>query len=276
MRHRAAWRRSRGCRRCPSRAARWISWIASRSKMRRLAQAAGATVRCACRGVELGHQYSPGVVDVEVVEPARRAVAAEVAGVAPSTSARSSSPRSSARVLVAHLLLDAVGAEARDRAAHVQVRLVDRVAERLARVAADDEPALLRHERAHVPDRAAHHDVHALHRDPAARRRVAADHDAARRGRWRRPTGSRCPPRRPSPDMMFSAHAHARVAVHADGRLLVHAGAVVAGVALDLDLDRRVDPDGDRVRAARVEHAPAARRRRRRPRAAPRSARAAG
>ena len=32
-------------------------------------------------------------------------------------------------------------------------------------------------------------------------------------------------------------------------------------MALDLDLDRRVEPDGDRVRAARVEDAPAARRR---------------
>ena len=42
-------------------------------------------------------------------------------------------------MLVAQLLLDAVGAEARDRAADVEARLVDRVAERLAGVAADDE-----------------------------------------------------------------------------------------------------------------------------------------
>ena len=53
---------------------------------------------------------------------------------------------------VAQLLLDAVGAEAGDRAAHVDVRLVHRVAERLAGVAEHDEPPRLRHERAHVAD----------------------------------------------------------------------------------------------------------------------------
>ena len=42
-------------------------------------------------------------------------------------------------MLVAHLLLDAVGAEARDLAADVDPRLVDRVAEVLAGVAADDQ-----------------------------------------------------------------------------------------------------------------------------------------
>ena len=61
------------------------------------------------------------------------------------------------------------------------------------------------------------------------------------------------------PDMMFSATPTPGVAVHAHGRLLVHAGAVVARVALDLDLDGRVDPDRERVRAARVQHAPVAR-----------------
>ena len=47
--------------------------------------------------------------------------------------------------------------------------------------------------------------------------------------------------------------AGARVAVHAHGRELVHPGAVVAGVALDLDLDLGVEPARDRVRAVRVE-----------------------
>ena len=78
------------------------------------------------------------------------------------------------------------------------------------------------------------------------------------------------------PDMMFSATPDAGVAVHAHGGVLVHAGAVVAGVALDLDLDRRVDAGGERVRAARVEHPPAPRPVVARPRAARRSARAAG
>ena len=78
-------------------------------------------------------------------------------------------------VLVAHLLGDAVGAERRDVAAHVDARLVDRVAERLARVAADHQPAGLRHERAHVADVAADHDVDALHRDAAPRSGIALD-----------------------------------------------------------------------------------------------------
>src|SRR6476659_332585 len=50
-----------------------------------------------------------------------------------------------------------------------------------------------------------------------------------------------------------------RPAAHADGRLLVHPGPVVAHVALDLGLDRGVQADGERVRAARVDDAPARR-----------------
>ena len=61
------------------------------------------------------------------------------------------------------------------------------------------------------------------------------------------------------PDMMFSATPDPGVAVHAHGGVLVHAGAVVAGVALDLDLDRRVDPGRERVRPARVGDPPARR-----------------
>ena len=75
-------------------------------------------------------------------------------------------------------------------------------------------------------------------------------------------------------DVLGAAHAH--VAVHADGGLLVHAGAVVARVALDLDLDRSVDPHGERVRAARVQARASGRGEpSRRSRAARRSARAA-
>ena len=59
-------------------------------------------------------------------------------------------------------------------------------------------------------------------------------------------------------------HADAAVAVDADGRVLVHAGAVVADVAVDLDLVGTVESDRDRVLAAWVEHAHAAARRRRR------------
>src|SRR5204863_1137525 len=78
-------------------------------------------------------------------------------------------------------------AEAGDRAAHVEVRLVQRVAERVAGVAAYDKRAALGHERAHVPDLSAHGDVDALHRDAAARGRVAVDdEEAAAAGRTRR------------------------------------------------------------------------------------------
>ena len=50
--------------------------------------------------------------------------------------------------------------------------------------------------------------------------------------------------------------ARAGVAVDDDRRLLVHAGAVIADMSLDLDRDRRVDADGDRVLPARIEDAP--------------------
>ena len=40
--------------------------------------------------------------------------------------------------------------------------------------------------------------------------------------------------------------------------LLVHAGAVIADMAVDLDGDRRVEARGDGVAPARVEHAPVA------------------
>src|SRR5262249_55396310 len=49
-------------------------------------------------------------------------------------------------------------------------------------------------------------------------------------------------------------HANATVAVHADRRLLVHAGAVVTDVTVDLDLVGRVEPDRDGVPSARVAH----------------------
>src|SRR4029079_1401776 len=53
--------------------------------------------------------------------------------------------------------------------------------------------------------------------------------------------------------------AGARVAVHAHGRALVHAGAVVADVPVDLHLDVGVETARDRVGAARVDDAPVTR-----------------
>ena len=102
------------------------------------------------------------------------------------------------------------------------------------------------------------HDVHALHRDAAARRGVAADHEqAAAAGGARRL--ARVAVDDDGPGHHVLGHPDAAVAVHAHGGVLVHAGAVVAHVAVDLDLDRRVDAGRQRVRPARVEHAPAPR-----------------
>ena len=109
----------------------------------------------------------PGVVDVEVVELPRRPVSPELPGVGVDSGPFEEAAQLR-RVLLKELLLDAVGAQRRDASANIEVGLVDRVAERLARVAADDQRAALRHERSHVPDRAAHHDLDPLHRDAAA------------------------------------------------------------------------------------------------------------
>jgi hypothetical protein len=65
---------------------------------------------------------------------------------------------------------------------------------------------------------------------------------------------------RPGHDVLRETHAG--VAVHAHRRALVHAGAVVAHVALDVDLDIRVDADRHRVPPARVHHVPTGVRRR--------------
>src|SRR5690242_7969125 len=87
----------------------------------------------------------------EVVEGAAGAVAAELRRVVGQARVGQQLGELGA-VLVAHRLLDAVRAEAPDAAADVEARLVDRVAEAVARVAADDHPAGLGHERAHRPD----------------------------------------------------------------------------------------------------------------------------
>src|SRR5579871_5604087 len=154
----------------PSRAARWISQIAWRSNV--------ADSRSEGRGPGIQPiSVCPRVVAVEVVEAARRAVAPEAVEAADAGAIEQLAQLG--LVLGAQLLLDAVGAEPRDLAADVDARLVQRVAEAIAGVAAHHQPALLRHERAHVTDRPADDDVDALHRDPAAARRVAPDHEQA-------------------------------------------------------------------------------------------------
>ena len=154
-------------------------------------------------------------------------------------------------VLGPHLLGDAVGAQRRDIAAHVDARLVDGVAERLAGVAAHHEPSGLRHEGAHVADVAADDDVDALHRNAAPRSGIALDHQQpAVRGGTRR---LRCVALDPDD----AAHhvlgdAGAGVAVDGDLGLLVHPGGVVADVAVDRHPHRGVQADRDIVCAGGV------------------------
>ena len=83
-----------------------------------------------------------------------------------------------------HRLHVRIGAERADLAAHVDHRLVQRIAEPLARVAADDHAARLRHERREAADVAADDDVRALQRDAAAQPGIAANDQqpAVRRG----------------------------------------------------------------------------------------------
>jgi hypothetical protein len=107
-----------------------------------------------------------------------------------------------------------------------------------------------------MPDRAAHDDVDPLHRDSAARGRVAV-HDE-QTAVPARPGGlARIAVDNDDPRHHVLGQARARVSVHPHGRALVHAGAVVADVTLDLDLDVRIEAARDRMCAVRVEDAPA-------------------
>ena len=153
----------------PSRAARWIS-----------------AITCAVEQVGLAQPGLPRpvgrlisrrrVVDLEGVELAGRAVAPEVGGVDAGQARAARAGRAARRVVVAQLLLDAVGAERRRpcRARRGAPRRSSRRAPRRRR-RSTTSAARLRHERAHVADRALDDDVDALHRDAAARRGVAAD-----------------------------------------------------------------------------------------------------
>ena len=212
----------------PSRAARWISAIALRSK--RSTRAGPGASRYA---------ISTRVVDVEVVEPPRRAVAPELGRVdVVDPGPLEQLARARRRVLVAHLLLDAVGAEPCDRAAHVEARLVDRVAERVAGVAA-----------ARPASRVCA--MNALMCPTEPRTTMSTPFIEMPQRAEASPWTTSSPPRPVAPGRLARVavdddrarhhvlgDAGAGVAVHAHGRALVHAGAVVAHVALDLDLDR--------------------------------------
>src|ERR1700751_1459470 len=101
-----------------------------------------------------------GVVDAEMIEPARRAVAAELAEIDLPRDAGFLEERVQLlAMLLLELFLDAVRAQALHRAAHEKARLVKGIAERLAGIAQHNEPARLRHEGAHMADRPLDHDV---------------------------------------------------------------------------------------------------------------------
>src|SRR3954447_23746632 len=118
----------------PSRAARWISWIALRTKVadsrspgcqpgswwRRLVIVSNSVISVLAR-----------VVDVEGVQAPGGAVAAELLRRGVGQAGALEQRPQLGDVLVAQLLLDAVGAQALHAAADVEVRLVDRVAERV-------------------------------------------------------------------------------------------------------------------------------------------------
>src|ERR1700691_2943783 len=108
-----------------------------------------------------------------------------------------------------------------------------------------------------MPDRAADDNVDALHRNAAARTGIAFDHHqpamAGGRGRLRSIAS----------DADDAGHDVLReprssMTIDRDRRLLVHAGAVVADMAFDLDLNRAIDADGYGMGASRVKDAPKA------------------
>src|SRR5262249_61689537 len=70
-----------------------------------------------------------------------------------------------------------------DLPAYVDDRLVERIPERIGRVAADQNGAGLGHEASHVSSVAGYRDRAALERDAGPGRRVTLDHDQAASGR---------------------------------------------------------------------------------------------
>ncbi len=147
-----------------------------------------------------------------------------------------------------HLLQLSIRAERPNVAAHVDHRFVERVAETIAGVAAHEHAARLRHERGKTAHIAFDDDVRALERDAATKSRVPADDEpTAMRGSARATAGEAA--HFDSARHHVLRDARAGVPVHDHGRELIHARRVVARVALDVDANGRVEPDGDVVRA---------------------------
>src|SRR5437762_11317163 len=86
-----------------------------------------------------------GMIDIEIVELARRAIAPERFGVGLDLGLVEKLCEL-AIMLIAHFLFDAVGTKARNLTADKQLRLIDRIAKRLRRIAEHHQMARLRHE----------------------------------------------------------------------------------------------------------------------------------
>src|SRR6202035_5944441 len=129
----------------PSLAARWISAITLRSKV-----ADSRNPGCQPPLTLAPISVAPEVLDVKVVERPRGPVTAKLGCLHVAHVGAPQQLSQLLEVLLAHVLLDAVGAEAGDRPPDVQARLVEGVAERFPGVAAHHERSSLGHERAHV------------------------------------------------------------------------------------------------------------------------------
>src|SRR5215470_11587581 len=102
-----------------------------------------------------------------------------------------------------------------------------------------------------MADRAFHHDVEPSHRYPAACRGIAVDDQ--------QPAASRCTGRLRHITLHVHAtrhdvlrHAGSGIAVDGDGGSLVHAGAIVAHMTFDGDIELAVEPSDNGVKAARI------------------------
>src|SRR5437773_8689383 len=193
---------------------------------------------------------SVGVIDVEIIELAGRAEAAEVLRIGLDLGLLQEAGELG-EMMVGHLLFDAVGTETVDLASDIELRLIDGIAQGFARISAHNEMAALRHEGRHMADRAADHDIDALHRDAAARGGIALDdQEPAIAGRTRRLASI-------AVDAHDARHhvfgdTWTRMAMDEDFGMLVHAAAIEAGMAADLDHNRGIETAGNGMLAHRV------------------------
>ena len=153
---------------------------------------------------------------------------------------------------IRHRLFVGIGAERLDpaRGRRSPPRTANRRARRRRR---RKRPAAgLRHERREVADAAADDDVDALHRDAAAQRGIAVDHQQAAVPRRAGALAMRSLSRARGPTSC-SRRRRADVAVHGDVAPACSCRPRSSRRARDVDVDRRVDADGDAVRAVRVQ-----------------------